>query len=477
MFPAWRLQLWKARLAVEEGKWDEATRLLTQDSLREFWPAKKLSQELAARLLERARQRIEQGQSSAGWCDLERAASLGAGEAALGDFRHDEAQRRLDEALALLARGEATAALAILQQMERRHLGGAERNVWQTMAQQLELADASARKGNLPLALQSVERAEQLLPVAAPEGVRRYLADRRAALRASAEKLHALDARLHAALAASNWTEVLSAAEAVLELAPMHSAAQQARHKAWQAVGMEVTIAHYPSPAARARRWKPSPLPAQAAASTRHPKHAKVETVSEPSAGQRIVAWIDAVGGFLICSGDEIVLGQPSAEGGVDVPILGDLSRRHAVIRRDREAYVLTPLHRTSVDGRPVAEPTVLRDKSLIKLGEGVELRFRKPHALSATAVLDLASRHRTDPAVDGVVLMSESCILGPHSHSHIRCRDWPGDLVLFRRGEHLMCRTQSPLEIDGQTCVGQASVAPPCRIECDEFALSLEEI
>ena len=170
-------------------------------------------------------------------------------------------------------------------------------------------------------------------------------------------------------------------------------------------------------------------------------------------------------------------MGQPSADGSVDVPILGDLSRRHAVIRREREAYVLTPLHRTMVEGRVVTEPTVLRDKSSIILGSGVELRFRKPHALSATAALEIVSRHRTEPAVDGIVLMSESCILGPQSHSHIRCRDWTADLVLFRRGDELMCRTQKPVEIEGQTCVGQAAVSGNCRIESDEFTLSFEEI
>ncbi|MCC6492250.1 MAG: FHA domain-containing protein [Pirellulales bacterium] len=477
MFPAWRLQLREARLAVADGRWDEAAELLVQEPLREFWPAKKLSQELAVRLMERARQRMEHGQSTAGWRDLDRAARLGADEAAIGDFRHLEGHRRLDEALELLGRGESTAAMAALQQMDHRRLGGAERRTWHMIAQYLQSADVYARKGDLPSAIQSVELAQQLMPASPPAAVEGYVARRLVALRTTAEKQQALDARLHAAVAASNWTEVLAVAEALLELAPRHSAARQARQKAWMAVGMEVTLAHYPSPAARARQWKPSRQSPPAARSTSHPQHAKVDTVSERNAGQRIVAWIDEVGGFLICTGDEVVIGQPSGEGGVDVPILGDLSRRHAVIRRDREAYVLTPLHRTSVDGRPITEPTVLRDKSTIRLGDGVELRFRKPHALSSTAVLEIASRHRTDPAVDGIILMSESCILGPQSHSHIRCREWTGDLVLFRRGDHLMCRTQAPLEIDGQTCVGQASVAPNCRIECDEFALSLEEI
>jgi hypothetical protein len=66
---------------------------------------------------------------------------------------------------------------------------------------------------------------------------------------------------------------------------------------------------------------------------------------------------------------------------------------------------------------------------------------------------------------------------LGPQSHSHVKCRDWTGDLVLFRRGDELMCRTHAPIEIDGQTCVGQATLSGGCRIECDEFSMSLEEL
>jgi hypothetical protein len=280
-----------------------------------------------------------------------------------------------------------------------------------------------------------------------------------------------LDAKLHRAVASSDWTEALAAADAVLELAPQHTAARQVRHRAWQAVGMEVTQAFRP--------WGRSPRNRLQALADTHAalRGAKADTVSDRKPGKRIVAWIDAVGGFLVCLGDEIVIGQPAPDGTVDVPFLADLSRRHAIIRRDGEAYVLSPLSRTTVDGQPASEPVVLRDKCSIKFGDSVELRFRKPHALSNTAVLENLSHHRTDPAVDGIVLMSESCILGPAAHSHIRCREWEHDLVLFRRGEELMCRTHVPIEVEGQTCVGQAAVSGNCRIESEEFALSLEEI
>src|SRR5687767_6268424 len=118
MFPAWRLQLREARLAVDDGRWDEAAEMLASESLREFLPAKRLSQKLAEQLVQRARQRMENGQSTAGWRDLDRAARLGVSEAQIGEFRHDQAQERLQEAVALLACGLAAPARQALEQME-----------------------------------------------------------------------------------------------------------------------------------------------------------------------------------------------------------------------------------------------------------------------------------------------------------------------------------------------------------------------
>ena len=62
-----------------------------------------------------------------------------------------------------------------------------------------------------------------------------------------------------------------------------------------------------------------------------------------------------------------------------------------------------------------------------------------------------LESHHKTEPAVDAIVLMSESCILGPKSQSHICCRNWDDDFVLFRRGDDLQFRTSASVEVDGE--------------------------
>jgi hypothetical protein len=74
-------------------------------------------------------------------------------------------------------------------------------------------------------------------------------------------------------------------------------------------------------------------------------------------------------------------------------------------------------------------------------------------------------------------VLMADSCILGPQSHSHIRCRNWTDELVFFRRGEGLTFRTSATVEVDGQPVDSQALLPGNCRIEAENFALSLEDL
>jgi hypothetical protein len=187
--------------------------------------------------------------------------------------------------------------------------------------------------------------------------------------------------------------------------------------------------------------------------------------------------WVDAVGGFWVCSSDRITLGQPLRCGAVDVPILADISGQHARIRRDGEGYLIEAVRDVRLDGRPVQGAALLADGSHIELGQAVRLVFHRPHALSATARLDFLSHHRTQPSADAVLLMAESCILGPSPHSHVVCRDWPQQVILYRHEDQLHCRVQGGVEIDG---VYYADRGPPRRdshIAGEGFSLSLEPI
>jgi hypothetical protein len=125
----------------------------------------------------------------------------------------------------------------------------------------------------------------------------------------------------------------------------------------------------------------------------------------------------------------------------------------------------------------PVTKDVPLVDGATIELGEGVKLRFRRPNALSGTARLELVSHHRTKPHVDAVLLMTSACILGPKRNSHIVCPDWPGEVVLYRDGEQLYCRSAGSVVVDGMPQHGRAAIALGSQITGEDFSLKLEPV
>ena len=196
---------------------------------------------------------------------------------------------------------------------------------------------------------------------------------------------------------------------------------------------------------------------------------------STPGSPNRFLLWIDAVGGYWVTMADEVVIGQPTAD--VDVPILGDISKRHARICRDREGYLIEALRPVYVNDQPVKGRTTLSDRAIIRLGDRVELRFRRPHALSATARLEFVTGHRTQPSSDAVLLMAETCVLGPSGHSHIVCHDWPNEVVVFRRDGELFCRAPGEMQIDGIPTRRRGRIKKDSRVEGHRFSFSLEPI
>src|SRR3989304_4240966 len=97
------------------------------------------------------------------------------------------------------------------------------------------------------------------------------------------------------------------------------------------------------------------------------------------SKSDKFILWIDAVGGYWVCLGNKITIGQSGGSGNIDVPILGDISPRHAQIHRDGEGYLIKAIREVRVDGRPVRPTAHLNDGCLIELGATVRLIFRKP--------------------------------------------------------------------------------------------------
>jgi hypothetical protein len=461
MFPPWRFKLREAQVALEQGRLEEAARLASDPQLRQYLPVQQLLVQIGEQFARRALERAASGDFTGGWRDIDEARSL-AGET--GDWQ------RLQQAVADVAVGDIVQHLSAsdypgatsrIDALEKRGVPGLPLKTLLEVTRRLESARKLSQRGKFS------EADEQLAAAAVLRPDLKLIDLQRERCRERAERSKTLTEQLHAALAASDWTRVLSLATDLLEISPENRVARDARKRAWGEVGEQIGDSRR---LGETKHWTGTPLagPSNGAAT------ADVQTRRAP----RFMLWIDAVGGYLVCLGDEIVIGQAAAGAKVDVPIQADISRKHARLVRHREGYILEPLGgKVVLDGKTLTEPALLSDGDEFVLGEGVKLRFRKPHVLSSSARLELISPHRTLPFADAVVLMGESCVLGPQWQNHVICRDWGGDVVLYRSEDKIMCRAMQSIEIDGKLHDGRGAVRPGSHVLGTDFSLTLEAV
>jgi hypothetical protein len=195
---------------------------------------------------------------------------------------------------------------------------------------------------------------------------------------------------------------------------------------------------------------------------------------SEPP--RRFLLWIDGVGGYLVCLSPRVSLGQATPEACVDIPLFADVSRLHGYLTRDTEGYLLEAVRTTSVNGHRV-EKTLLRDGDRVTLGNSCQMRFHHPVAMSGTARLEMSSGHRLALSVDGVILMAETCILGPGPDSHILMPDLRKPVVLFRRKDGMGVRYEGQYTVDGDFSRDRVALGPNSTVAGDDFRFTVEPL
>jgi hypothetical protein len=462
MFQGWRLKLKEAEEAFAHGRLHEAERLLREEGLTDFLPGRRLADRLALRLAQRGRELLLLGDSQAAWRELAAAEAMGGDADAILAIRREMTDTALRDVEGSLAAGDLSTAAAQLDALERCGVQQDSVRQLREISRRLEATRRLAARGKL------TEAAEQLAAVPTLRAQAAYWTSQREDYKQRAEQVRSLTDRLHRALALEDWSDVAHVSDELLALAPEMPLAREARQRAWAHVGARLGDSRR---LAETHVWSPSSAEDSAAPK---PGPSKRNVRSDD---RRFLLWVDAVGGYLVCLDEEVVVGQAALGNDPDIPILGDLSRRHAVVRRSGDGYLLEPVAAVMINGRPVNRTTVLRDGDEIQLGQTVRLAFRQPHALSATARLDFLSRHRTQPWADSVLLMAESCVLGPRKSNHVLCRDWTQDVILYRKDEKLYCRAMESLEIDGQVCDGRGELTRKSRVSGTDFSLSLEPV
>lgn len=505
MLGHWRIVLRQAEESARAGRFDEALTLTSRADVADHRRVVQLRDRLAGDLLGRAGRRAAGDDVAGAMDDMDLAERLGAPPDALAVARQGVADRVAEEVRGDLDAGEPARVVERIEELARRKVGGTPLRRVREAAEAWRSALEEARRGEFGRAVDQLDRAARL----AGAGAAAALEAARRDLEARQQAAHPRVDRLYAALAAGKWTETLAAAEAVLETVPEHPAARQARTLAWQQIGAIAPAAAAPLPprsamviAAEAEPIQPiryltdvepgrPPIPQSRRPDRRlttqelramalHPAGATPpDSPGRPGktgpAG-RFLLWADAVGGYLVCMDEEVVLGRAGPDGEADIPLLGDVARNHAVISRDGDGYVIRANHPTCVNNRKVASAP-LRDGDVIRLGPTLELEFRQPSPVSTTARLAILSRHRLPLAVDGVILMGETCIVGPSAQAHVRAPNLADPVVLYRQGGSLWCRAPGTFEVDGRGFEGRARLHPRSGVRGDGFSFSLEPL
>ncbi len=483
MLGHWRIALRQAEDAAKAGRYDEAAALTSRPDLEGHHHATALRMKMALDLIARGTRRAESDDLLGAVDDFRLAETLGAGPDTLAAARLHVADRIAGEVRIDLELGEPARVLERVDELARLKIGGPALRRTREIADAWQIAIEEARRGEFGRAFEAIDRAERFAagtPPASLAATRRDLITRQATAHPRVEALYA-------ALAAAKWPEVLSAADLVLETVPEHPAARQARSKAWQQIGAisPSAAAAWPARIAKIVPTGLGPEPALGADLTQTVAPPKplpaaptraLAQAGQPGPKGRFLLWVDTVGGFLVCLDDKIILGRAGVDGNADIPLLGDLARNHATIARDGEGYLIQAVKSTFVNGREI-ETAPLRDGDVIRLGTSVELEFRQPSPVSATARLQVVSRHRLPLAVDGVILMAETCIIGPSSQSHIVASNVEGPIVLYRQGTGLACRASGAFEVDGRTCAARAPITLQSSVLGDGFSFSLEPL
>lgn len=434
------LTLRQVRAALQNGRLEEAQQLLASPAVRGHRKSWDLLRQLTKGYVERGDHHLRQRNEAAAWDDLLKAEALAPTDPDAQSLRLVLTRQGLTDLRSLLEAGETQRALELLGRFGQRAVSQTELRHLEDAVKDWVLTQDLADRGEFPLAQQMFERVRRVIATGA--GVDRYqgeLSDRATRYQEALPPLHeAVDQR--------RWRDVLHLAERVLVVAPQHGEARKARARAWKS--------QEPETIAEARTG-----------------HSLDSTATDEPSGppKRFLLWIDGVGGYLICLGSRVSFGQATAEGSIDVPLLADVSRLHAVLQRDGEGYVIESTRSLTVNGKGAAKAN-LQPGDRVTLGAACQFLFQTPVPVSTTARLDLVSGHRLPLSIDGIFLMAETLVMGPGPVAHVPLHEAEKSIVLYRTKDGLGVRCAGDFKVNGNA-VKDREVLPPYATVATPYA------
>ncbi len=431
--------------ALQQGRLEEVERLLGQAALQNHPRHQEIKEKLVHALAQQGERHRHQANVQAAWNDLRRAEQWRPDAEAVQYLRRNLTRQGLHEARMLLEQGKPARAVEIAGLVHERGGRLSEAAVLEDAARDWLLAARHADRGDFAQARGRVQKVQSAIgPVT---GLRKFDEE----LEKRAHLFRTLLADLPSAAKSGKWPEMLERCEKILALAPEHVEARRLRAQAWKAMEPPTVVGH--------------PVTLKPAA---------------PASGEdthnRWLLWIDGVGGYLVCVQNRVTLGQATADTTADVAVFADISRHHATLTRDAEGYLLESPRAMEVNGRPL-QRALLQSGDRVTLGSSCQFQFQQPVPISASARLDFASGHRLRLAVDAVLLMADTLVLGPGPDVHVVVPDLAQNVVLYRQKNGIGVRATGQVTINGEPRADRGTISPGTTVAGDDFSFAVEAV
>ena len=458
----WWTGLWPVALEMRSGRLHRAAELAEQAGLRDHFAGRLVSRTLTKKLVHNAFWNWAQCSHLAAWADFGMADRVAPTD--LSDWVSGEKTRLVENTIQtceqMLGAGQATLASELIDELNAQKIRDWRADRIQAAANLICASQELARQGRWTSAILKLDLAKQ------QRSDLHYLPARRQTLDDLSRQHSTLTQMLRQAICGKRLEAARYLADQLLAISPGDQVALAASKSLTRDGDVQIGIA---------KTLENAPAEIRVSNSIRRKENPA--DVSPATSSQNFVMWIDGVGGFLVCTGPSIWAGCYVDQPRVDIPIQGDLRRKHLRFDLHHDQFVVAPIGPVGLDGKSIQKPTVLQSGQQIELSGQIRWSFRQPHPLSSSARLDYVSTHRTVPWSDAILLMADTLIIGPHRDNHVYCPGWKNDLILFRRQGQLFVRSENNLIVDDRRAGNVSQIQPESSITGADFSIKLEPI
>lgn len=437
----------KTKVAVEEGRLDEALQAIRVQKAPINSKTRELISTLANALAYRADRHLDLDNEEAAWIDLTSAESLNSNLPRLEKLRSTLTKLMVSRAQNYLKDGALRQCEEVLGKLRDRNGASSELSTLVATCVMWIEGREFAERGEFQPAMASLERVRRRL-LGSDMGVIREIE----MLSKKKDEFESLKPEFNDAVSKRDVTRIIELANQLLLIAPREHTINRIRNASLRGIEgnsnalQNIEILEILGP-----------LPSK---------------VFDDSA---FFLWIDGFAGYLVLLDDKVSIGHAGTENSVNLPWVADIGRVHASLIRQKEGFAIEPHLTVTIDEQKVTETSILDEDNIIRLGDTCEINFKLPYRGSLTALLLPVSHHRPPAPVDGIILLSQTLVLWDNEASHIRVPGLDKKIVIYRTPQGLNIKSEGITVVAGKKITGPGLLPNNALVISGSVTFSLE--